>query len=315
MWMDALCGCWMANHMTMSTLSGCVSFPYYPFNVYQPLSSSQFTRLNADTTLPQSRVFLAELRVWLPVSGQWTHWHQHLCSQHQPHFSQNPTNRLFFVGFSSEMAYLAQPVIVRSPNVNDLDGGLDANPPAVNLSGNIVRSSHYIPDPSSGSPSTDPYTLHPTLKSLPYPLALPPVVNTSTTIATSGADLANFEEDEEDADTEDSRSLLSSITYESLGDNVLAPSTSPSNLIGSFRESTNAMPGSSGSHGPLRGQSSLLANVRPSPYSPVTYHRIPVGAAHTYPVIPTVPGAAVAGSYPIDGNGNGPSSSMLFVPP
>lgn len=188
------------------------------------------------------------------------------------------------------MAYLAQPVIVRSPNVLVVE---DAH---TNLAGNIVRSSHYIPDPSSATSTTaDATSLHPSLKSLPYPLALPPVM--SPTTSGNGADLASFEEDEdEDADTEDSRSLLSAV--ESFNDGA---STSSVPVFGSFHDNNNGM-----GVGSLRGQSVLAANVRSPSRSPVAYQRIAIiptgGAATAYPTIPTVPGAAVASN-----------SSVLFV--
>lgn len=185
------------------------------------------------------------------------------------------------------MAYLAQPVIVGSPNVVVVG---DAHTSTINLAGNIVRSSHYIPDPSSATgTSTDATSLHPSLKSLPYPLALPPVMSPTTG---NGADLASFEEDEdEDADTEDSRSLLSVV--ESLND---GSSSIVASNFGSYRE-TNMV-------GSLRGQSVLAANVRSPSISPVTYQRfeIPTGAA--YQAIPTIPGAAVASNR-----------SVLFVHP
>lgn len=184
--------------------------------------------------------------------------------------------------FIDEMAYLAQPVIVRSPNVLVVE---DAH---TNLAENIVRSSHYIPDPSSATSTTaDATSLHPSLKSLPYPLALPPVM--SPTTSGNGADLASFEEDEdEDADTEDSRSLLSAV--ESFNDGA---STSSVPVFGSFHDNNNGM-----GVGSLRGQSVLAANVRSPSRSPVAYQRIAIiptgGAATAYPTIPTVPGAAVA---------------------
>ena len=180
------------------------------------------------------------------------------------------------------MAYLAQPVIVNSPNVVVVG---DGHTSTMNLAGNIVRSSHFIPDPSSATASSaDATSLHPTLKSLPYPLALPPVMSP---ITGTGADLASFEEDEDDdADTEDSRSLLSVV--ESLNDG------SSSINVGSFRD--NVMVGS------LRSQGVLAANVRSPSRSPVAYQRFEIPTGATYPAIPTIPGAAVASN-----------SSVLFV--
>lgn len=220
------------------------------------------------------------------------------------------------------MAYLAQPVIVGSPsgpNVVVIGDALTSTMD-LRLAGNIVRSSHYIPDSSSSPLSTDPHSLHPTLKSLPYPLTLPSVsplnnnhgnnsyINTAnsnfpraTTFTafngTNGASFEEFEDDEEDADTEDSRSLMSAVTVESITDNNSGfPGTSYTSYqsipVGSSRE--NSMPARGGP----------AANVR-SPSlsrSPVVYHHIPVGhmgGPISYPIIPTVPNAAVAVAVPI----------------